>query len=80
MKSKSMSNFEIAKTPLIFELERRSKAQNVGICTQLSFGLRLKTHPDLKMAVILKISNILDRFILTSDIEKWSEIMPEKYF
>ena len=51
-----MSNFEIAQIPLIFELERRSKAQNVGICTQLSFGLRLKTHPDLKMAVILKIS------------------------
>ena len=30
IRSKSRSNFEIVITSLIFELERRSKAQNVG--------------------------------------------------
>ena len=30
MRPKSRSNFENGITPLIFELERRSKAQNVG--------------------------------------------------
>ena len=29
-RSKNRSNFEIAITPLIFELDRRTKAQNVG--------------------------------------------------
>ena len=29
MKSKSIANIEIAITPLIFELERRTKSQNV---------------------------------------------------
>ena len=63
MMSKSRSNFEIAITPLIFELERRSQAQNVGNLTgycfvTLNFRLdfRLKTQPDLAMAAILKIS------------------------
>ena len=48
---------------LIFELERQSKAQNIGNLTgyrfvTLNFHLdfRLKTRPDLKMAAILKIS------------------------
>ena len=58
-----MSDFEIALTPFIFGLERRSTAQNVGNLTgyrytTLNFRLvfQLKTCPDLKMAAILKIS------------------------
>ena len=63
MRSKSMSNFEIAITPLIFELDRRTKAQNV--CNGMAYGdvglnvrynFRFKSSPDIKMAAILKIS------------------------
>ena len=39
MRSKSRLNFEIPITPLIFELEHRSEAQNVGNLT----GYRLVT-------------------------------------
>ena len=61
-----MSNFEIAITPLIFELERGTKSQNVGngmayLAVGLSFGTTsgLKTRPNAKMAVISKISKYL---------------------
>ena len=37
MRSNSMSDFEIAITPLIFELERRPAAQNVGNLTGYRF-------------------------------------------
>ena len=37
----------------------------------------LKTRPNLKMAAILKISKYL-RFILTSDMERSLQIVPEK--
>ena len=47
-----MSNFEIAITPLIFELERRTKSQNVGngmayLAVGLSFryNFRFKNAP-----------------------------------
>ena len=62
-----MSNFEIAIPPLIFELERRPKAQTVGNWTgylvvllnfRLDFLLK-KAHLELKMAATLKISKYL---------------------
>ena len=47
-----MSNFEIAITPLIFELERQTKSQNVGngmayLAVGLSFryNIRFKNAP-----------------------------------
>ena len=58
-----MSNCEIAITPLIFELERRSKAQNVGhvigyrlVTLNFHLDFRSKICVDLKTAAILKIS------------------------
>ena len=63
IRSKYRSKFETAITPSIFELERRTKYQNVGNgMTYLGVGLnfrynfRFKAHPDLKVAAILKFS------------------------
>ena len=51
-----MSNFEIAITTLIFELERRSKAQNVGnwigyrlLTLNFRLDFLVKKRVDLKM-------------------------------
>ena len=38
----------------------------------------LKVRPNIKIAAILKISKYLNRFILTSDMERPSEINPQK--
>ena len=66
MSSKSRSNFEIATIPLIFELERRTKSQNVGngmaylsVGPHFRYNFRFKMSPNLKMAAILKISKYL---------------------
>ena len=43
IRSKSKSNFEIAITPSIFELERRTKSQNIGngmACLDVGFNFR----------------------------------------
>ena len=60
---KSKSNFEIAINLLIFQIERRSKAGNIGtsmtyldILLNCRYNFRFKYHADLKMAAILKIS------------------------
>ena len=52
MRSNSMSDFEIAITPLIFELERRTKAQIVGISMayldlgpQIRYNFRFERSP-----------------------------------
>ena len=64
MRPKSRSNFKNRVTPLIFELERRSKAPNVG--KDMAYSLQdstsgttsgLKVRTDFKMAAILKVSN-----------------------
>ena len=63
-RSQSGSNFEIDISPSIFELERRSKAQNVGNANMAIFlvystsGITSgkKFCRELKMASILKIS------------------------
>ena len=53
MRSKSRSNFEIAITPLIFELERRTKSQNVGnglaylsVWHNFRYNVRFKIAPE----------------------------------
>ena len=61
-KSQNRSNFEIDISPSIFELQRRSKAQNVGndhgyrsgIFT-FRYNFQSKSFVGLKMAAILKI-------------------------
>ena len=61
-RSQSRSNFEIDISPSIFELQRRSKAQNVGNAHGYLSGIfnfwynfRKKVCRELKMAAILKI-------------------------
>ena len=62
-RSQSRSNFEIITSPSIFELERRSKAQNVGNANGYLSGIfnfqynSKKVCRELKMAAILKIFN-----------------------
>ena len=63
IRSKNRSNFKIAITPSIFELELRSKAQNVGYWTgylgdipNFRWHLWRKSSPDLKFSSVLKIS------------------------
>ena len=57
-RSQSRSNFEIDISPSIFELERRSKAQNVenarGYLPGI-FNFRYNICRELKMTAILKI-------------------------
>ena len=72
-------------TPLIFELDRRTKSLNVGngiayldVGLNFRYNFLFKSSPYLKMVAILKILNILDRFILTTDMERMSEINPQK--
>ena len=56
-RSQSRSNFEIDISPSIFELERRSKAQNAHSYISGIFNFRYiyKVCRELKIAVILKI-------------------------
>ena len=61
--STNRSKFEIAISMSIFELERRSKAQNVAnnmaylnVHSTSGTTSGVKDRPDLKMAAILKIS------------------------
>ena len=61
-RSQSRSNFEIHISPSILELQRRSKAQNVGnahgyLSVIFNFGIisGKKVCRELKMAAILKI-------------------------
>ena len=77
--------FEIAITPSIFELERRTKSQNVGngitylgVGLNFRFNFRFKCSPDIKWRPFWKFRNILDRFILTSDLEKPATINLKK--
>ena len=57
-RSQSLSNFEIAISPSIFQLERRSKAQNMenelGYLADI-FNFRQKVFHGLNMGAILKI-------------------------
>ena len=48
----------------------------LGVGINFRYNFRFKSSPYLKMVAILKISNYM--FILTSDMETSSEIMPEK--
>ena len=66
IRSKNRSNFEIAITPSIFELECRTKSQKIGngmaycgVGLNFRYNFRFKRSPDLKMAAILKISKYL---------------------
>ena len=61
-RSQNRSNFEIDISPSIFELERRSKAQNVGNAHgylsgifNFRYNFRQKVCRKLKLAAILKI-------------------------
>ena len=61
-RSQNRSNFEIDISPTIFELQRRSKAQNVGNAHGYRSGIfnfrynfQSKSLVGLKMAAILKI-------------------------
>ena len=60
-RSQSRSNFEIDISPSIFELERRSKVQNVGNANgylsdmfNFRYNFRWKNCRELKMAAILR--------------------------
>ena len=46
----------------------------LGVELNFPYNFRFKSSPDIKMAAILKFRNILDRFILTSDMERPSKI------
>ena len=50
MRSNSMSDFEIAITPLIFELDRRSTAQNVENLTSYRF-IKLNFRLDFRVKI-----------------------------
>ena len=87
IRSKSRSKFEIVITSLIFKLERRSKAQNVGHA--LGFFYNVSTSSDTsdeKVRSALKFRhfeifwNIHCSFNLISDFERSSQIMQEKIF
>ena len=65
-RSQSTSNFEIDISPSMFELERRSTAQNVGNANGCLFGIfhfgynfRKKVCCELKVAAILKTLKFL---------------------
>ena len=56
-RSKSRSIFKITITLLIFKLQRRSKAQNVGNALGYQFSIpNEKVRQDLKISSLLKIS------------------------
>ena len=61
-RSQSRSNFKIDISPPIFDLERRSKAQNVGNANGYLSGItsHKKVCRELKIAAILKIFEILN--------------------
>ena len=74
-RSQSRSNFEIDTSLSIFELEHRSKAQNVGNANaylsdiiNLQYNLRWKVCLQLKMAAILK------KFLLLNTASIWPQI------
>ena len=82
MRSKSTSHFEITKTPLIFELQRRSKAQNVGSALGYQYSIpifrwhsRWKSPSGPQNFATFENFKILKMFKgslnLTSDVE-WS--------
>ena len=86
-RSQSRSNCEIDISPSIFELERRSKAQNVGNVHVYPSGISTsgitsskKVCRELKIAAILKILKYLTQLHLTSDMKRSSQILPKKVF
>ena len=87
-RSQNRSNFEITISPSIFELERRSKAQNVGNANgYLSGILDFRYHFRKKKFVVSskwcpfwKFWNIKHSFNLASDMKRSSEIMLKSIF
>ena len=85
-RSQSRSNFEIDISPLIFELQRRSKAQNVGNAHGYLSGIFnfrynfrwKKLVASSKWMSFWKFWNIKHSFNLTSDMKRSSQIMPKK--
>ena len=76
------SNFEIAITPSIVELERRTKAQNVGDSMAYR-GIILNFQYNFQFNKLLRPQNgghLKNRFILTSDTKKSLQIIPGKVF
>ena len=84
----SRSKFDIDISPSIFELERRSKAQNVenanGYISDIFnfwYSFRWKMFvASSKWRPFLKFRNIKHSFKLTSDMKRSSQIMPKKVF
>ena len=86
-RSQSGSNFEIDISPSIFELERRSKAQNIGNANGYLFGIfnfrdnsGEKICRELKWRSFLIFWIITHSFNLTSDMKRTFQIMPTKFF
>ena len=86
-RSKNRSDFEIAITSLICELERRSKAQSVGHTLgypdnvlNLWWHFRRETSLRPYNFLILKILEIECSFNLTSNMERSSQIIQEQLF
>ena len=87
-RSQSRSNFEIGISPSIFELERRSKAQNFGNANGYLYGIFNFRYnfwekmfvASLKWRPFWNCLNIKHSFNLTSDMKRSSEILPKKVF
>ena len=80
-------HFENRISPSIFELQRRSKAQNIGNANgYLSGVFNFQYHSGKKFVAsskwrpFLKFWNITHSFNLTSFMKRSSQIMPKRYF